>query len=130
MKRFIIRNYGPSIQIPYNGQNICLSNDQVIETNDDKLVHFLNEDEQYKDIHVTDRGEELATNSPVEDFVATETSSMSIDPGEISYDGMELLELQALCKDRRLKTKGLKKGGLIEALEEYDVEEVPDGVIA
>lgn len=130
MKRFVIRNYGPSIQIPYNGQNICLSNDQVIETNDSKLVHFLNEDEQFKDIYVTDRGEELTTKSPVEDFVVSEASSMTVDPDEISYDDMEEAELRALCKDRQLKIKGLKKGGLIEALEEYDAEEVTDGVIA
>lgn len=130
MERFVLRNYGPSIQISYKGQNICLSNDQVIETDDDKMVHFLNEDEKWKAIHVTDRGEELTANSPVEDFAVSEALSMTVDSDEISYADMTLPELKSLAQDRNMKIKGLKKGELIEALEEYDAEEVTDGVIA
>lgn len=121
MKRFVIRNYGPSRQVPYNGQSVCLSNDQCIETDDDEMANVFREEER---ITVTDRGEELATisNSPVEE---SKEEKVVVDPNELSYDDMSLDELRALAKDRKIAGAGkLKIGGLIEALEEYDEAEV------
>jgi len=63
MSRFIIRNYGPSRQIPYKGQSICLSNDQCIETDDAEMAETLGSE---KSIHVTDRGVEAAASVQVD----------------------------------------------------------------
>jgi hypothetical protein len=124
MKRFVIRNYGPSRQIPYKDQNICLSNDQCIESNDEELVAFLKSDEEFKTLHVSDRGSELAHCSSHE---AEETAVAVIDEAaEISYDDMTVPELKALCAYRDIKTSKLLKGELIEALEAYEVENAED----
>ena len=121
MKRFVIRNYGPSLQIPYKNKGICLSNDQCFETNDEELVEFLKSDEQFKNVHVADRGSELAQSSSPE---AEETAVAVIESDEIEYDDMTVVELKELCNDRDIKTGKLKKGELIEVLEAYDAEQL------
>lgn len=150
MARFVIRNYGPSRQVAYKAQQICLSNDQCIETDDAKMADVLGAEES---IHVTDRGVEAATyvspenrakkdrkvtvddaeavhdeKFPDEDVPEQQTQETQEivsdeDANELSYDDMFVPELQALCKDRSIKTSRLKKGALIEALEDYDEEE-------
>lgn len=152
MARFLIRNYGPSRQIPYKGHSICLSRDQAIETDEVELAVVMKEE---KNIYVNDRGAEFAApvlpkktekpddkkerpvtvdnaeavhaeNFPDEDeqpkiqppapVVSTE------DKDEIAYADMTVKELQVLAKDRQIKTSGLKKAELIQALEDYDKE--------
>ena len=156
MSRFVIRNYGPSRQIAYKGQQICLSNDQCIETDDADMAQVLGEAEQ---IHVTDRGIESAAPIPpekpepkkeekpkerevtVDDVEAVhdekfpdDTESQETEEGqlpvsssegvdEIAYADMTIKELIVLAKDRQIKTSGVKKAGLIEALEAYDAVE-------
>jgi len=155
MARFIIRNYGPSRQIPYKGQSICLSNDQCIETDDAKMAGVLG----FADlITVTDRGLEAA--APVvsdssgtkkdrkvtvddaeavyaENFSDKDVRKPHTQPAEppiqeesideISYADMSVRELRVLAEDRRIKTSGLRKGELIDALEAYDdAEDLPD----
>jgi len=78
MSRFVIRNYGPSRQIPYNGQSICLSNDQCIETDDADMAETFGSE---KSIHVTDRGVEAAT--PVQiDKSESKKRNVTVDDAE------------------------------------------------
>jgi len=78
MSRFVIRNYGPSRQIPYKGMSICLSNDQCIETDDaDMAATFSSE----KSIHVTDRGIEAAASVQV-DKSDGKKRSVTVDDAE------------------------------------------------
>lgn len=152
MARFIIRNYGPSRQIAYNGMQFCLSNDQSIETDDpDQAAVFDAEDM----ITVTDRGIESATSVPSKKFGKKERK-VTVDDAEalhneqfpdgddelhqtqqsdsqdssefddLSYDDLTMTELKTLAKDRGIETSGKKKGALIEALEDYDVAEVSE----
>jgi len=155
MARFIIRNYGPSRQIPYKGQSICLSNDQCIETDDAKMAGVLGFTDS---IHVTDRGLDAASPAvsdssgtkkdrkvTVDDAEAVYAENFSDkdvrkphiqlaeppiqeeDIDEIGYADMTVRELRALAEDRQIKTSGLRKGELIEALEAYDdAEDLPD----
>ncbi len=126
MKRFVIRNYGPSRQVPYKGQSVCLSNDQCVETDNEEMADVFREEER---ITVTDRGEELAKvpNSSAEE---PKEKKVVVDPNELSYDDMSLDELRTLAKDRGVAKAGkLKIGGLIEALEDYDEAEVAEPVL-
>lgn len=118
MKRFVIRNYGPTRQIPYKGQQLCISNDGVIETDNEEEAKAL---ETHKAICVTDRGSELAPSS------SEEKPEDSVDEPEVeSYGSMTVVELRAIAKSREMKTSGLDKTKLIEALVEYD--EKPDEI--
>lgn len=151
MARFVIRNYGPSRQIPYKGQQICMGRDQAIETDDEKMVVALGKADE---IHVTDRGVEAAVpvipeepngkkerevtvdnaeavhdeNFPDEDDrqQPTQEDQQPAPDGdaedEIPYANMTVKELQVLAKDREIKTSGLNKAELIQALEDYDAE--------
>ena len=149
MARFVIRNYGPSRQIPYKGQQICLSNDQCKETDDAEMAAALGKADL---IHVTDRGIEAAAPVPpdkrkekkrkvtIDDAKAvhdekfpdedtqqqttqgTQQPASSEDTDEIAYADMTVKELQVLAKDRQLKTSGVRKAELIKALEAYDAE--------
>ena len=151
MARFVIRNYGPSRQVAYEGQQICLSNDQCIETDDTEMAAVLGEENS---IHVTDRGAEAASfvlpeepvekekkvtvddvealhaaNHPDEDSqkVASDKAEETIvESEELTYDDLTMPELKSIAKDRVIEVKGLKIGGLIEALEAYDEAEVSE----
>jgi len=118
MKRFVIRNYGASRQIPYKGQSISIANDGIIETDDEKEAAALKD---YEAITVTDRGggSELAPSS------SEKSPEDSVDkPEEVSYESMKLPELQAIAKDREISTTDKKKPKLIAELKAYD--ETPD----
>lgn len=79
MSRFVIRNYGPSRQIPYKGRSICLSNDQCIETDDVDMATVLGEE---KLITVTDRGVEFAVPAVPETTTTNENRQVTIDDAE------------------------------------------------
>lgn len=119
MKRFVIRNYGLTRQIPYKDQQVFIANDQAIETDDEELVAVFR---KHKNFHITDRGSELASSLPVVD--EPEKSD------EIAYKDMLLKDLQVIAKDREIKTSGLNKAELVQALEDYDTadEQVPEEV--
>ena len=154
MARFICRNYGPSRQVPYKGKSICLSNDQVVETDDAAEAAALGAEKQ---ITVTDRGEEFAAPVPpekpktkksdkkderkvtVDDAEAVHAEKFpdadeqekpkqspppeaKADTDEIAYADMTVKELVVLAKDRQIKTSGVKKAKLLEALIAYDAE--------
>lgn len=150
MKRFAIRNYGPSRQVPYKGQQICLSNDACIETDDADLAAAL---EKAGQVYVTDCGGVIAVPEAskdekrkvtVDDAEAVHDEKFTPEPeedkpqetggtqpppestkdkDEIAYADMTVKELQVLAKDRQIKTSGVKKAELIQALEAYDKEE-------
>lgn len=123
MKRFVIRNYGPSRQFPYKDQHIPIANDCAIETDDEELAVFFKKQEA---LTVTDRGSELAPSLPVDE---PETSKeVTEETEEIAYNDMLLKELQVLAKDREIKTSGLNKAELIQALEDYDKAPVEEEV--
>lgn len=115
MKRFVIRNYGLTRQIPYKDQQVCIANDQAIETDDEELVAVLR---KHENLHVTDRGSELASSLPVVD--EPERSEESEESDEIAYEDILLKDLQVIAKDREIKSSGLNKAELIQALEDYD----------
>ena len=122
MKRFVIRNYGPSRQIPCLGETYCLINDSCIETDDTEVAAVFQEEDR---ITVTDRGSELAPISVVSEEIKEE--KVTLDPNDLSYDDLSLSELRILAKDRGMKgIGGCKIGELIEALEAYDEAEVAE----
>ena len=121
MKRFVIRNYGPSRQFPYKDQHILISNDCAIETDSEEEADFFRKQQA---LAVTDRiGSESASSPPVDEPEILEESE------EISYEEMKVKELQILMKDRELKTSGLNKEKLIQALEEYDKAPVEEEAV-
>jgi len=135
MKRFVIRNYGPSRQFPFEDQAICISNDQAIETDDEQIAEAL---KKHNAVHVTDRGvRELTEQKTIEQKVNSKNDSPSDDTiiedvdgtenvYEIQYNDMTVSELKELAKDRDIKTSGLRKQDLIGALEAYDVSDVDE----
>ena len=110
MKRFIVRNYGLTRQFAYKAESICIANDNTIETDDEEKAIFFKEQ---KAVHVTDRGPELTLPS-------IEEPEESEESGEIAYSSMKVKDLQILAKDRQVKTSGLNKAELVQALEDYD----------
>jgi len=125
MKRFVVRNYGPSRQLPVGGQQVCVVNDGIIETDNEAEAAALGAFEQ---ITVTDRGSGIApTSSPDANHEEKheENHDDSVDePEDESYEDMNLDELQAIAKDREIPTAGLDEAQLIWALVKYD--ETPD----
>jgi len=94
---------------------IFIANDCVRETDDVEMAMALKKEKQ---VTVTDRGSEVTSLSPsVEE---PETSEVSEESQEISYGEMKVKDLQILAKDREIKTSGLNKAELIQALEDYD----------
>ena len=124
MKRFGIRNYGPTRQLPYKDQQILVVHDGFIDTDDVEMAVALGEQEK---IFVTDNGAEFApVDSPVEKSEAPESEVVEA-PDDISYNDMTIPELKVLAKDRELDVKGLLKAEIIEALQTYDAEpDVPE----
>lgn len=82
MSRFVIRNYGPSRQIAYEQHQICMSNDQCIETDDEEMADVLGREDS---IHVTDRGEEASDISP-EELAKQKERQVTVDDPEAVYD--------------------------------------------
>ena len=127
MKRFGIRNYGTTRQVPYKNKQINIIHDGVIETDDEELVTFLGKQENF---YITDSGVELVPMvAPVVDEPKVDEVAETPED-EISYDDMNVPELKVLAKDRQLDIKGLKKAEIIEALQDYDSEDVPEVVSA
>ena len=124
MKRFVIRNYGLTRQIPYKDQQVCIANDQAIETDDEELVAVLR---KHENLHITDRSSELASSLPVDE---PGESGKPEESGEVAYKDMLVPDLRVIAKDREIKTSGLNKAELIQALEDYDTadEQVPQEV--
>lgn len=145
MKRFVIRNYGPSRQIPFGSQQICFSRDTAIETDDEKLVEAMR---SHKAIHVTDRGiqvnvapepkleieSELRPDSIVDspEALHNESSSETVDTNssvtldevtEAPYQSLDPSELRTIAKDRRVWVRGMSKEQMVEALKKYDQDE-------
>lgn len=113
MKRFGIRNYGPTRQLPYKDQQIFIVHDGFINTDDEELAVALGKE---KDIYVTDSGAAFVP-TPLE---APEAETVVEAPDDISYADMIVPELKLLAKDRELDVKGLKRAEIIEALRAYD----------
>jgi len=124
MKRFVIRNYGPTRQFPYKDRQIFIANDSAIETDDAKEAVFFKEQEA---VHVTDRGSEVTSLTPSVEEPET-SEEVTEETEEIAYSDMLLKELQVLAKDREIKTSGLNKAELIQALEEYDKAPVEEAI--
>lgn len=122
MKRFVIRNYGATRQLPFKGQNIFIANEEVKETDDEEMARALAE---YDFITMTDRGTEEKVH-PVEE----PEDDISLEPvaEEIDYADMTLPELRELAKARpEMNTKGLrKKADFINAHKAYDSEHVDE----
>ena len=124
MKRFVIRNYGPSRQFPYKAEQICISNDCAIETDNAELAGFMRGQEQ---VFVTDRGSDVGENFDAQKVEPEAAVNPGVkDTDEISYDEMSYKELQALAKDRQLKHTGIKKALLIKSLQKYDTAPIKD----
>ena len=135
MTRFVVRNYGPTRQVPYRNQQIIIANDKAIETDDMALVAVL---QNMEAMHVTDRSPGTPGPSlpppkvvPDEEPQADETPETPETPEEIAYGDMLMRELVALAKDRTppIKVSGLKKAELIKALEDYDKAEIEQEVV-
>ena len=146
MKRFAIRNYGPTRQVPYKDKQLYIANDGCVETDDaGEAAAFAKQESMY----VTDNG--VATVTPeapkdeehqvtVDDVEAVHDEKFpdqdeqqqetggtqppspesTKDKDEIAYADMSYKEIQVLAKDRQIKSVGVKKAKLIKALKAYD----------
>jgi len=147
MKRFAIRNYGPTRQVPYKDKQLYIANDGCVETDDaGEAAAFAKVESMY----VTDSG--VAVVAPeaskeerkvtVDDVEAVHDEKFppeteenksqetggtqppapesKADKDEIAYADMSYKEIQVLAKDRQIKSVGVKKAKLIKALKAYD----------
>jgi len=143
MARFVIRNYGPTRQVPYQNTQIYIARDGAMETDNENIAATM---KGQKDMTVTDHGvqsnpapseepkqkgkdkkrqitvdkEPVPKEDPVE---KTTPEVVSEEAEEIAYEEMTVKELQVLAKDRQLTTSGLLKAELIQALKDYDAED-------
>ena len=132
MKRFVIRNYGPSRQFHIENMQIPIGHEAAIETDDEKIASFFLELPKKERVCVTDRGKEVTLQGlPSEQREAQADNDDSTDETEeLTYDDLTLPELKAIAKDRNLNISGKKKAEIIELLEAYDVEIVQETVTA
>ena len=157
MKRFGIRNYGPTRQVPFKDKQIFIARDGFIETDDEEEATVLKDQEN---LYVIDRGAEFATPEPMVTTLDDDDRKVTADDPEalysenhpdedeqsesqindeeiesseeIAYQDMTVVELKVIAKDREFNVKGLKKAEIIEVLEDYDEEIVElenDGVV-
>jgi len=123
MKRFVVRNYGASRQLPVSGKQVCVLNDGIVETDDVMEAQAL---AGFEHMTMTDRGSELAApSSPgeVQEKQPKGKQKDSVDePEDESYEDMSSVELQAIAKDREIETSGLADAEIIKALVAYDDE--------
>jgi len=148
MARFVIRNYGPTRQVPYQNTQIYIARDGAMETDNENIAATM---KGQKDMTVTDHGvqsnpapseepkqkgkdkkrqitvdkEPVPKEDPVEKVTPEVVSEevVSEEAEEIAYEEMTVKELQVLAKDRQLTTSGLLKAELIQALTDYDAED-------
>jgi len=122
MKRYVVRNYGASRQLSVGGQQVCVVNDGIVETDDVMEAQAL---AGFEHMTMTDRGSELASPpSPgVQEKQPEGKQKNSVDePEDESYEDMNSDELQAIAKDREIETSGLDDAEIIKALVAYDDE--------
>lgn len=122
MERFVIRNYGPSRNLPDgHGSYIFLEKDRIRGTSDPELAKLF---ATYPEITVTDRG--VTFNGPPA-IQPPEGPPPPIEPDDIivavSYDVLDKSELQVLAKARGIPTAHVSRLDLITALQTADQEE-------
>lgn len=130
MERFVIRNYGPSRNLPDGrGSYIFIERDRVRGTSDPELAKLF---ATYPEIHVADRGEDVAPPfvpsappgpppPPDQDDEKPEE-----DEQKKSYEALTKRDLLGMAKLRGIPTSGLRRDDLIVALKKMDSEEKVD----
>ena len=132
-ERFLIRNYGPSRNLPDgHGSYIFIEHERVRSTSDPELAKLFT---TYPQIHVTDRGEEafpapVLPEPPVgpeppededeaededEDEVEDEVEDEAAD-----YSDLAVKDLREIAQERDIPIVGLLKADLIRTLQEND----------
>jgi len=122
VERFVIRNYGPSRNLPDgHGSYIFIEKDRIRGTSDPVLAKLF---ATYPQINVTDRGVTF-TGPPA--IQPPEGPPPPIEPDDIvkavSYDALDKSELQVLAKARGIPTAHVSRLDLITALQTADREE-------
>ena len=113
MTKYIIRNYGPSAQIPYKDKSITITSDVVIETDDPELVSAAS---SIPNIHVTTRPGAKAVAPPkVEEPISSETEGVAEEP--VDFESMTVAALKELAVEKgiELPTR-VKKAEIVELL--------------
>jgi len=122
VERFVIRNYGPSRNLPDgHGSYIFIEKDRIRGTSDPVLAKLF---AGYSEITVTDRGDVIKGLPAIH---PPEGPPPPIDPDDIivavSYDALDKSELQVLAKARGIPTAHVSRLDLITALQTADQEE-------
>ena len=122
MERFVIRNYGPSRNLPDgHGSYIFIEKDRIRGTSDPVLAKLF---AGYSEITVTDRGVTF-TGPPA--IHPPEGPPPPIEPDDVieavSYDALDKREVQDLAKARGIPTAHVSRLDLIAALQTADQEE-------
>lgn len=118
MERFVIRNYGPSRNLPDgHGSYIFMERDRTRPTSDPKMAALFS---TYPEVSVTERGENFVDPHQAQvPFVAP-----PVEPEEIvkkpTYDDLTKRDLIGMAKLRDISTSGFTRDDLIEALRAKD----------
>ncbi len=144
MDRYVIRNYGSSRNLPDGkGSYVFMERDSARETNDEELAKLF---ASYPEVHVAERGGDALPAPPVSvppvgpsppgDEDEEPEDGDQIDSGEdgasqgedendqaaeVDYSSLLVADLLTIATERNIKTTGLLKADLVEALIQSDV---------
>lgn len=124
MDRFLIRNYGPTRNLPDgHGSYIFLEHDRVRPTNDEKMAKLF---DTYPDVHVTDYGEDIGRiqlpQPPVGPPPPEDPEDKEVVEVPLEYEALGKRDLRDMCKLRGIPITGLHRDELIVALKAKDEE--------
>lgn len=143
-ERYVIRNYGPSRNLPWKRSYIYIERDGVRGTDD---LAMAEEFARFPQITVSERGAReikppgQATGPPVpdapppidKDETEITESPESVEGSEtvdvamaIDYSLLLVKDLREICEERDISTEGLLKQDLIAALEDHDEPAAPE----
>jgi hypothetical protein len=114
---YVIRNYGPTRQLPYKNQYITITNDGAIETNDEEMVNVLR---TYPKIHVSGQKDLVVPSpSPIAVEIVVEEVITEEIQNEIPYENMTKRQLVNLAQEKSIKVpKIISKSALIKLIKE------------
>lgn len=129
MARFVIRNYGSSRNLPDgHGSYIFMERDSARETEDEALAELF---ASYPDVHVSGREDVAVAVAPLpppegppplegppdeQEDDDDQDEDVQEEDEAVDYSALFLVDLQEIAKERDIKTAGLKKSDLVEAL--------------
>jgi len=112
MERFVIRNYGPSRNLPDgHGSYIFMERDGVRGTSNEEMAKLF---KTYPEVAVSERGSNFVGNPPPQGPPPPVDSDDVIKKS--TYEDLDKRSLQDMAKLRKIPVAGLSRIELIEAL--------------